>query len=355
MTDDQKVPGSGLKVPGFPWRKELGTRNYQPVTNRQFLIDTDTASDDAVALLMALRRPDVEVAAITVVSGNVPVEQGVRNALYTVELCGAEIPVFAGAPRPLLREPIYAYFFHGRDGMGEQDYPLPRGSPGKQHAVDVLIETIRSNPGIVLVTLGPLSNVALAVMRAPDIVSNVSRCVVMGGTACSLGNVTPAAEFNIWVDPEAARIVFHSGLPVEMVGWQLSRKEAKLSEEDMSYIRSLGTPLARFALDCNRKAIEANQRRPEEPGLDLPDPVAMAIALDPSICTRRSTHRVDIETHSELTRGMTVVDELNVAADEQNRSVWKSTALRKPNVTVCWEIDVAAWKEMLYQTLKNDE
>ena len=324
------------------------------MTTRKFLIDTDTASDDAVALLMALCRSGVEVVAITVVSGNVPVLQGVQNALYTVELCGSQTPVFAGAAKPLLREPVYAHFFHGRDGMGEQGYPPPRGSPGKEHAVDVLIEAIRADPGIVLVTLGPLTNLALALTQAPDIASGVSRCVVMGGTACSAGNITPAAEFNIWVDPEAARIVFHSGLPIEMAGWQLCLGEARLSEKEMSYVRSLDTPLAHFALDCNRKAIEFNRLRRGEPGLDLPDPVAMAIALDPNICTRRSIHRLDVETHSELTRGMTVVDALDVACDEHNRSVWKSLVSRDPNVTVCWEIDVALWKKMLYEALKED-
>ena len=319
---------------------------------RKILIDTDTASDDAVALLMALRWPDVEIAAITVVSGNVPLERGVQNALYTVELCGSKTPVFQGASRPLLREPIYAYFFHGRDGMGDQNYPPPGSAAGKEHAVDVLIEVIRSNPGIILVTLGPLTNVALAVKRAPEIVSSVGRCVIMGGTACTVGNVTPAAEFNIWVDPEAAHMVFHSGLPIEMVGWELCRKEAALDEKEMASIRALDSPLAQFALDCNRTAIEANRLQSGDPRLTLPDPVAMSIALDPDICTRKSSHYVNVETHSELTRGMTVVDALGVVDDERNRPLWKEITRRKPNVTVCWEINIRAWKAMLYKVLK---
>ncbi len=318
---------------------------------RKFLIDTDTASDDAVALIMALRWPDVEVAAITVVSGNVPVEQGVVNALYTAELCDATVPVYKGAERPLVREPVHAYFYHGEDGLGDQHYPPPRRQAETEHAVDALIETIKANPGLTLVTLGPLTNVALAVARAPEIVADVGRCVVMGGAACTVGNVTPAAEYNIWVDPEAARRVFHCGLPVEMVGWELCRGDANLSADDMAHIRSLNTPLAHFALDCNRRALQANREWLGDPGLALADPVAMAVALDPTICTHRSLHHVEIETHSTLTRGMTVVDALGVAGDERNRPVWSPLIKHAPNVTVCWKIDIPRWKEALYRTL----
>ncbi len=319
---------------------------------RPLLIDTDTASDDAVALIMALRHPDVDVAAITVVSGNVSVDQGLRNALYTVELCEAEVPVYRGAAKPLNREATYAHFFHGQDGLGDQNYPLPTRTPAAGDAVEVLIETIRATPGIELVTLGPLTNVALAIQQAPDIVPRVSRCVVMGGAACTVGNVTPAAEYNIWVDPEAARIVFHSGLPIEMVGWQLCRLEANLMESEMAMIRDFQTTLARFTLDCNRTALEANRRQSGDPGLALPDPVAMAVTIDPSVCTHKSAHHVDIETQSDLTRGMTVVDALGIVSDERNYPVWNAITGRPPNVSVCWEIDIPAWKNMLYSVLR---
>jgi purine nucleosidase len=174
----------------------------------------------------------------------------------------------------------------------------------------------------------------------------------MGGAACTVGNVTPAAEYNIWVDPEAADIVFRSGLPIEMVGWELCRGEATLSEEEMTLLRGLGTPQARFAIDCNLKALEAARLQSNEPGLPLPDPVAMAIAIDPAVCTRRSRHYVDVETGSDLTRGMTVVDALDVVDDERNAPIWASLLEREPNVDVCWEIDVRAWKELLYSVLR---
>lgn len=319
---------------------------------RKFIIDTDTASDDAVALLMALRWPDVEVVAITVVSGNVPLEQAVRNALYTVELSGTPCPVYSGAARPLLREPIYAHFFHGSDGLGGHDYPSPAASAAEGHAVDALIRAVQENPGATLVTLGPLTNVALAVSRDPSVAKQVGRCVVMGGAACTVGNVTPAAEFNIRVDPEAARIVFQSGLPIEMVGWELCRGQANLSFEEMDQVLALGTPQARFAIECNSTAVEANHRQSGDRGMALPDPVAMAVALDPSVCMRRSEHWVEIETQSDLTRGMTVVDALNVAGDERNRGVWAYLASKPKNATVCWAIDIPRWKAMLMQALR---
>ena len=319
---------------------------------RKFLIDTDTASDDAVAILMALRWPDVQVEAITVVSGNVPVEMGTRNALYTAQMCASDVPVYVGAAHPLVRETEDATWFHGRDGMGDMNYPAPDRAPESKHAVDAIIDTIKANPGIEMITLAPLTNVALAVSHAPEIVANVSRCIVMGGAACTVGNVTPSAEFNVWCDPEAARIVFHSGLPIEMVGWELARHEANLYPEEMTAIRAFGTPLAHFALDCNRRALEAGQEQSGDPGLGLCDPVAMAVALDPSVVTRKSQCYVEVEAQSELTRGMTVVDQLGVADDARNRNVWSALVKREPNVSVCWEINVPRWKEMLKRVLR---
>jgi purine nucleosidase len=318
---------------------------------RTFLIDTDTASDDAVALIMALRAPDIRVAAITIVAGNVDVRQATRNALYTVELCGANVPVYSGAERPLLRPYENATWFHGHDGLGDHNYPAPHQSAQKIHAVDAIIETIEANPGLVLVTLGPLTNVALAISKRPGIAAKVSRCVVMGGAPCCEGNVTPAAEYNIWVDPDAARIVMRSGLPVELIGWQLSRRNAVLREPDIAHIDGFNTKLAYFALECNSHARAAYKTQTGEDGICLPDPVAMCVALDPKVGTEWSEHYVDVDTHSELTRGMTVVDRLNVAEDERNRAVWAATNAG-PKTKVCWSIDNQRWKEALYAALR---
>jgi purine nucleosidase len=322
---------------------------------RKVLIDTDTASDDAVALMMALQTADFDVLAITIVCGNVPVEQGSLNARYTVELCAKATPVYNGASRPLMRDPFYAHFFHGPDGMGGMNYPAPKNPPAVGHAVDVLIDTIQANPGIMLVTLGPMTNIALAVSKAPEIAKNVSRCVVMGGAACTVGNVTPAAEYNIWFDPEAARICFRSGLAIEMVGWELCRGEANLLEADMRYCREvINTPMSHFAIDCKKSAIEANRQLLDDPALPLPDPVAMAIAIDPTMCTRSSRHYVEVECEGIYTRGMTVVDQMNVAPkDMESVRMWEPLVSRGgPNALVCWEIDIPRWKELLYSTMR---
>ena len=321
-----------------------------PVT-RTFLIDTDIASDDAVALIMALRAPDVRVAAITVVAGNVGVQQATRNALYTVELCGSDAPVYAGAENPLLRIYENATWFHGRDGLGDRNYPASRRVAEKLQAVDAIIETIETNPGIVLVTLGPLTNVALAVSKKPAIAAKVSRCVIMGGAPCCEGNVTPAAEYNIWVDPEAARIVMRSGFPVELIGWQLCRGDAVLRESEIEKVEAFNTKLAHFAIECNSHARTAYKIQTNEDGICLPDPVAMCLALDPTIGTEWSEHYVDVETESEMTRGMTVVDRLNVAGDDRNRAVW-APALSGPKAKICWTIDNRRWKEALYAALR---
>jgi len=318
----------------------------------RFLIDTDTASDDAVALIMALCSSHVEVLAITTVAGNVNVQQAARNALYTAELCGAQAPVFVGAEKPLTRKHISAHWFHGRDGLGDHGYPAPRRDPEKQSAVDAIISTIESNPGLVMVTLGPLTNVAMALQKQPGIARKVSRCVVMGGAPCCEGNVTPAAEYNIWCDPEAARVVVRSALPIELVGWHLCRGEAVLNPSDIRQVQNFGTAVAKFAIECNSRAQEAFLEQTGQRGISLPDPVAMAVALDPSLATSQSAHFVDIETESELTRGMTVVDRLNVAGNERNREVWASHLGNGHKTKIFWTIDNARWKQALYAALR---
>ena len=319
---------------------------------RQFLIDTDTASDDAVALIMALRSPEVAVVGITTVAGNVPVQQASRNALYTAELCGSRAPVFTGAQKPLKRAHLSADWFHGRDGLGDHGYREPQRAPEKLGATDAIIELIEAHPGLVMVTLGPLTNLALALEKKPEIAGKVSRCVVMGGAPCCEGNVTPAAEYNIWCDPEAARIVVRSGLPIELVGWHLCRGEAVLNLADIEKVLGFGTEVAKFAVECNSRAQEAFFVQTGEHGISLPDPVAMAVALDGSIVTSVSEHFMDVETESELTRGMTVVDRLNVAEDERNREVWAASVAGGSKAKIFWTIDNGRWKEALYARLR---
>ena len=318
---------------------------------RTLLIDTDTASDDAVALIMALRSPEVRVAAITVVAGNVPVTQATSNALFTVEMCGADVPVYSGAEAPLFRKLETADWFHGADGLGDHGYKPAKLRAVQGHAVDALIQTVRDHPGIEIVTLGPLTNLAMAVLREPKLAASVKRCVVMGGAPCCVGNVTPAAEFNIWVDPEAARIVFQSGLPLEMVGWQLCCGDAVLHQQDIDRVLALNNPIAEFAIRSNSTAAQAFFTQTGQRGISLPDPVAMGIALNPALCTSSSKHYVQIEVGSELTRGMTVVDRLDVAADPRNKNVWGTAIERNRKFDVCWSLDVTKWKELLFSSL----
>jgi purine nucleosidase len=318
---------------------------------RTFLIDTDTASDDAVAILMALAAPDVRVAALTTVAGNVGLEQATRNALYTAEIAGSDVPVFKGAAAPLIRRHEDASWFHGRDGFGDRGYPPPRRAAERENAVDALVRLAAAEPGLTLVTLGPLTNIALALARDPGFARNIGRCVVMGGAPCCEGNVTPAAEYNIWVDPEAARRAFRSALPIEMVGWHVSRGASVLDEAEIAEILRLDTPKARFAIDCNVRAKEAYFTQTGERGLSLADPTAMAVALDREIGASWSRHFVEIECASELTRGMTVVDRLNVAADDSNKVTWRDALSAGVKCDVCWTFDAGAYKAMLKRAL----
>ena len=315
---------------------------------RDFLIDTDTASDDAVALIMALRTPGVAVRGITVVAGNVALPQATRNALCVAELCGSDVPVYAGCDRPMLRPHHDASWFHGRDGLSDLGFAPTHRVAETTHAVDAIIDISRQHPGLTLVTLGPLTNVAVALMRDPSLAARVGRCVIMGGNPCCVGNVTAAAEYNIWCDPEAAQVVAESGMKIDLVGWHLCRGDAALDAADIAAVRAVGTPLANFAIDCNRTAAAAYRAQTGDAGISLPDPTAMAVALDRSVVTSVSSHRVMIECHSELTRGMTVVDQLNVADDPRNAAQWP-THLRP--MSVVWTIDVPRFKRQLFDAV----
>lgn len=318
---------------------------------RKILIDTDTASDDAVALIMALRSPQVSVLAITVVAGNVSVEQGTQNALFTAELCASAAPVFSGAAAPLVRPLEDAAWFHGRDGLGDHGYQPAVRVPQKESAVDAMVRVVEANPGIEIITLGPLTNLAMALRRQPGLAAKVSRCVVMGGAPCCEGNVTPTAEYNFWADPEAARMVLRSQLPIELVGWQLSRGAAALNSREIDHILALRTKFAEFAIRSNDTAAHAYQLQTGERGIALPDPTAMAILLDPALALVSSSHYMDIQVDSGITRGMSVVDRLGVAEDARNRAVWSEVLEHGRKHTVVWEMDIPAWKHALLRAL----
>jgi purine nucleosidase len=320
---------------------------------RKFIIDTDTASDDAVAILMALEWPDIQVMAVTIVSGNMPVDQGSINARYTIELCNKNTPVYLGADKPLVKKTAYAKWYHGEDGMGDMFYDSPKQDALVDSPIKILYDTFSKYPGeVTLVTLGPLTNIANLISAFPDVVDKIKEIVIMGGTACTVGNVTPAAEYNIWCDPEAADIVFKSGVSeITMVGWELCRGGANLTEKEIEQIYALNTLKAKFAMDCNKHALDSSQNWLGDPGLGLPDPVTMAVAIDKNIIINGSKHNVQISLDGP-TRGMTIVDKLHVGESEPNIDDWWIGTQR--NVNVCWEIDNERWKEILIKTLKND-
>jgi purine nucleosidase len=292
------------------------------VTRRSLFIDTDTASDDAVALVMALRHPEIDVVGIAVVAGNVPLELGVRNALYVVEQCGADVPVFAGAERPLVVPLETGQHVHGRDGMGDIGLPLTGRSPTGADAVGALIEASHRHAGeLELVTLGPLTNIALALRCDATLPSRIKRCVVMGAAADHLGNQTPVAEFNMWVDPHAVAIVLSSDLPLELVGWDVSRTYAVLDRDEAAALRAVGTPLAAMCVDIQRVLVGFCHNQTKLSGFDLPDPIAMAYAIDPAIATETRRVHCEAECDSPLTRGMVVMDLLGLTDAEPNALV----------------------------------
>jgi purine nucleosidase len=307
----------------------------------RLLIDTDPGTDDAVALVMALTRPDVGVEALTIVAGNVDVDQCVRNARYVLEVCGRSLPVYRGADRPLSRPARTAAEVHGGDGLGDLGLRPRAGQPDPGLAAEQIVERIRRNPGeLTLVALAPLTNIALALDLAPEIAGMLRRVVVMGGAANTLGNVTPAAEFNIWCDPEAARIVFRSGMPITMIGIELCRGEYAHDAADQARLAALGTPLGSFVASMAHAATSRTTRRLDAGHAGLPDAVAMAVALDASVLTRSGRYYVDVETRGELTAGETVVD--------------RNRVLGQPaNVKVGERIDARRYKAMLLDACSN--
>lgn len=286
-----------------PWSKWTTYRHGV----RRFLIDTDTASDDAVALVMALRDPSIEVVAITVVAGNVPLDQAVQNACYTAELCDSAVPIHAGAARPVLRDLATAESVHGNDGMGDIGLDLQGRSPAAGWGPQIIVDTALTGD-LTIVTLGPLTNLATALLWAPNIAEHIDRVVVMGGTGLhGSGNITPNAEFNFWVDPEAVRVVLRSGLPLEFVGWDISIASAVVTPERAEQLRALDTPLSDFALDIQAVVESYVETETGLEGPDLPDPIAMAHAIDPTPASMTEVN-VDIAIGPDPMRGALIVD-----------------------------------------------
>ena len=309
------------------------------MVQEKFIIDADTGSDDAVAILMALRDPRIEVLGITIVSGNVPLNQGIINTLSTAELCEKNIKVFAGSDKPLSREyrevvsleefsnhvktlssdSVSAQCVHGIDGMGDIGIVPSNYTYEDQDAIEYLVESFNNNPNeITLVTLGPLTNIAKAIQKDSSIIKKIKHCYVMGGTSDGTGNVSAAAEYNIWVDPEAAKIVFNSGMQITMVGWDNSYKYAMLKDSEIKDLKSLNSKYADFCVDIQKTLTELTFTTYGFYGFDLPDPITMAIAIDNNIIVESQQLHVLVDTRDGITRGQTIVDYFNAEKGIQN-------------------------------------
>ena len=275
---------------------------------QSFVIDTDTASDDAVALLLAARDPRSQIRAVTVVAGNVPLAQGVRNAKVTLELAeAADVPVWAGCGAPLVRDLGTAQNVHGSDGMSGTSLPEPRMATQDGHAVLALLAIARDEPGRhTLVTLGPLTNIAAAVTLDPGFLTRFRHTYMMLGTSDGNGNVSAIAEYNAWADPEAAQIVLRAPGEKTMVGWDISRKYAVIDPAEDRRLRDLGR-LGRFAADINRDVHTFSVEETGLAGYDLPDPIAMAIAIDPGMIISAEDLHLQVST-DPITRGHTYAD-----------------------------------------------
>ncbi len=287
---------------------------------RKIIIDTDPGQDDAAAILLAFGSPqEIEVLGITTVAGNVPLALTSRNARMICELCGRQdIPVFAGADRPVKRPLITAEHVHGKTGLDGPTLPDPVMPLQAQHGVDFIVETLRREPAgaVTLCTLGPLTNIALALQKAPDIAAKVRELVMMGGGFFEGGNITPAAEFNIYVDPEAAAAVLASGIPVVMMPLDLTHQLLTLKAR-VERIRAIGTPPAIAMVEMLEFFERFDVEKYGSDGGPLHDPSVIAYLLKPELFQGRDCN-VEIELVSELTVGMTVVDWWQVTDRKHN-------------------------------------
>jgi len=280
---------------------------------KKVLIDTDPGMDDTIAIILAAKSPELEVLGISSVAGNYPIEVTTRNALKTLELIGATtIPVARGMGKPLARPLAKDPFSHGSDGQAETHLPEPKTKPSPRHGVDQIIETVQANPGAVtIITLGPLTNVAMAFMKEPAIVPLVKEIVAIAGSfglnkyafANATGD-TPQSEWNVFVDPEAAKLVFESGVPIRAVGLDVATHfDINFCEEELATLKSSPRPEANVA----EKMVRFVQGRGFESYCVLIDSMAVAAVIDPSLIGTVPA-RVGVETKGELTLGQTVAD-----------------------------------------------
>ena len=310
------------------------------MTKRKIIIDTDPGQDDAVAILVALASPDeLEVLGITAVAGNVPLELTQKNARIVCELANrSDMRVFAGCDRPLGRRLVTAEHVHGKTGLDGPSLPDPKMPLQDEHAVDFIIRSLReaAPKTITLCPLGPLTNIATAFQKAPDIVPMVQEIVLMGGAYFEVGNITPTAEFNIYVDPEAADIVFKSGVSIVVLPLDVTHKALVTNDRNDAF-RNLNTPAGSAVADMTDFFERFDKEKYGSAGAPLHDPCVTAYLLRPQLFSGRHIN-VMIETQSELTRGMTVAD-------------WWRVSERPPNATFIGDLDADGFFELITERI----
>lgn len=306
---------------------------------QKIIIDTDPGQDDAVAILLALASPELEVLGLTAVAGNVPLELTGRNARIICELAGRlDIPVYAGCDKPLGRALVTAEHVHGKTGLDGPVLPEPTMPLQDQHAVDFIIKTLRAEPAdtVTLCPLGPLTNIATALQRAPDIAERIKQVVLMGGAYFEVGNITPTAEFNIYVDPEAADIIFKSGIPVVVMPLDVTHR-ALVTEPRNSAFRDLNTAVGTAVAQMTDFFERFDREKYGSAGAPLHDPCVIAYLLQPGLFSGREIN-VEIETQSELTLGMTVAD-------------WWGVTDRAANALFIGDLDADGFFDLLTERL----
>jgi purine nucleosidase len=307
---------------------------------RPIIVDCDPGQDDALAILLALAsQEEIEVLAITAVAGNVPLTLTEKNARRILELAGrSDVPVHAGCDRALQRAPVSATQVHGHTGLNGADLPEPTTPLADGHAVDVIIDSLRARPGrVTLCPIGPLTNVAQAILRAPDIVGHIREIVLMGG-AIGEGNVTPSAEFNIYADPHAAKIVFEAGVRLTMLGLDVTH-QVLVTPERLRAIEQIDTKVGRAVSGLLRFYNIYDQTRRNRPGAPLHDPCVIAYLVRPELFAGRDCHVV-VETTGEHTLGRTVVD-------------WSARTGRPANATVIDQVDAEGFFTLLTERLRR--
>ncbi|WP_289153006.1 nucleoside hydrolase [uncultured Salipiger sp.] len=319
----------------------------------RLIIDTDTAGDDAFSILLALKAPHVTLEGITICNGNVPFDQQAENALYTLEVAGAggTVPVWKGCPLPMLRKPVDATEFFGADGMSDAGFPQAQQRPEDGHAVDFLIDTIMSNPGeIEILAQAPLTNIATAYVKEPRIAENLKHLWVMGGLDNSIGNTTPASEFNFYVDPEAAKIVVNAGFRLTLSTWTLTMNSGLLPDDKLRVIEAMDTPLSRFFMTISQAPFKRTEMRYGRPLSTHPDSLTCACAIDPAVMLETADCLVDVETQGELTRAYSSICTPLTPDEAEIDFLWPAAPA---NARVIRKADTNRFAEMLIAALAD--